>query len=96
MLGLLLYTYLFIINVIAFGLYGLDKHKAYYGKWRIPEAVLLGVAVIGGAYGALMGMWLFRHKTLHQSFRTTVPVSFVVWLLILVAICLYHSPQQIL
>lgn len=72
--------YLFIINVVAFGLYGLDKFKAHFGLWRIPESVLLGVAVAGGAYGAGMGMMLFRHKTLHRSFLIVVPLFIVLWL----------------
>lgn len=72
--------YLFIINVVAFGLYGLDKFKVHFGLWRIPESVLLGVAVAGGAYGAGMGMMLFRHKTLHRSFLIVVPLFIVLWL----------------
>lgn len=73
-------VYLFVINVVAFGLYGLDKFKACMGLWRIPESVLLGVAILGGAYGAGMGMLLFRHKTLHRSFLIIVPLFLVLWL----------------
>lgn len=81
------YTYLFIINVVTFGLYGIDKKNAYYGFWRIPEAVLLGLAVIGGAYGAGTGMLLFRHKTRHTSFLVTIPLFFVIWLAVLITLC---------
>lgn len=63
-----LYTYLFVVNVVAYLLYAADKHRAYYGLWRYPETLLLGIAIAGGAYGAGMGMWLFRHKTLHRAF----------------------------
>jgi uncharacterized membrane protein YsdA (DUF1294 family) len=38
--------YLIAINVVTFFLYGIDKMKAKRSKWRIPEAVLLGLAVI--------------------------------------------------
>ena len=48
--------YLIAINVITFFLYGIDKMKAQRSKWRIPEAVLLGLPVIGGTIGALFGM----------------------------------------
>lgn len=82
-----LYSFLFIINVVAFGLYAIDKRNACFGLWRIPEAVLLGLAVLGGAYGAGAGMLLFRHKTLHTSFLITVPLFFVIWLAILIAPC---------
>lgn len=83
-----LYTFLFLINVVTFGLFAIDKRKAYYGLWRIPEAVLLGLAVIGGAYGAGAGMVLFKHKTLHTSFLITVPLFFLIWAIILISLCL--------
>ena len=79
MVMFLIYTYLFVINVATFFLYAYDKHKAHYGKRRIPEAWLLGLAIAGGAYGAGCGMLLFRHKTLHRSFLITVPISLAVW-----------------
>ena len=82
-----LYSFLFIINIAAFGLYAIDKRNACFSLWRIPEAVLLGLAVVGGAYGAGAGMLLFRHKTLHTSFLITVPLFFVIWLAILIIIC---------
>lgn len=68
MLGIIFYTYLFLINTTAFCLYGIDKRKAVYQLWRIPEFLLLLLAIIGGAFGAILGMLLFRHKTLHKSF----------------------------
>ena len=83
MLVIAFYTFLFIINIVAFWLYGIDKHRAYYGMWRIPEAVLLGVAITGGAYGAGAGMLLFRHKTKHTAFLVTVPLFFTIWLILL-------------
>lgn len=86
--GLLLYVYLFVINVLAFGIYAIDKRRATYNKWRIPEAVLLGLAVIGGAYGAGTAMLLFRHKTQHMAFFITVPLCFVLWMALLVFLCL--------
>lgn len=88
MIVIVLYTFLFLINIVAFWLYAIDKHRAYYGLWRIPEAVLLGVAIIGGAYGAGAGMLLFRHKTNHTAFIVTVPLFFTIWM-ILLAICCY-------
>lgn len=83
---LALYSILFILNVVAFGMFAIDKHNASYSRWRIPEAVLLGLAVMGGAYGAGMGMMLFRHKTLHRVFLITVPLFFVIWMLILIVL----------
>ena len=56
------------ISVIAFFAYGIDKRRAKRRKWRIPESLLLGLGVFGGAVGALIGMNLFRHKTRHLYF----------------------------
>lgn len=67
--------YLGTMNVVAFLLYGLDKQKARMNRWRIPEKVLLGIAVIGGSVGAYAGMRAFRHKT-QMKFYIGVPVIF--------------------
>ena len=52
----ILIIYLIAINVVTFIVYGIDKMKAKRSKWRIPEATLLGLAVIGGSVGAWLGM----------------------------------------
>ena len=80
MLALILFIVLFVLNCLTFWLFGADKRKAVYGLSRIPEAVLLLLAGIGGAYGALMGMILFRHKTRHTLFWILVPLFFILWL----------------
>ena len=67
-------TYLVLINAAAFVLMLADKQKARRGAWRIPEATLLGVAVLGGSIGAIAGMQLFRHKTRHWKFRLGLPL----------------------
>lgn len=69
--------YVGVINVIAFLMYGLDKQKAKRRQWRIPEATLLGVAVIGGSIGAFLGMQVFHHKTKKPKFYIGVPMIFV-------------------
>ena len=77
--------YLFAINVVAFLAFGIDKYKAKHDKWRIPESTLLSMAVLGGSIGALAGMKVWRHKTLHDKFRIGIPViialqiAVVVW-----------------
>ena len=55
--------YLIVINVVTFLVYGIDKWKAKQGSWRISEATLLMLAVIGGSIGALLGMKVWHHKT---------------------------------
>lgn len=76
-------VYLFIINVIGFLIMLADKKKAKKGSWRIPEAVLLGVAAAFGAGGVWAGMDFFHHKTRHRNFYLGVPVLFFFELAIL-------------
>ena len=64
------------LNVVSFAAYGIDKYKAVHHRWRIPEATLIGFAVVG-VIGALAGMKVFRHKTRKNKFRIGVPVIFV-------------------
>ena len=66
MANALLY-YLIVINVVTFLVYGIDKWKAKQGSWRISEATLLILAVIGGSIGALLGMQVWHHKTMHKG-----------------------------
>lgn len=66
--------YLLAINALSFILFGVDKYKAKKGKWRISEATLLMMAVIGGSLGALGGMRLWHHKTMHKKFKYGIPV----------------------
>ena len=75
--------YLIAINVITFFLYGIDKMKAQRSKWRIPEAVLLGLAVIGGTIGALFGMRVWNHKTKHKIFKYGLPLLLLIQILLL-------------
>lgn len=72
-----LMVYVLLINVIAFLMYGVDKSKARRHAWRIPEKVLLGVAVIGGSVGALLGMSVFHHKTRKPKFYIGVPLIMI-------------------
>ena len=69
--------YLIIINIVTFLVYGIDKWKAKQGSWRISEATLLMLAVIGGTIGALLGMQVWRHKTMHKKFKYGLPLILV-------------------
>ena len=73
MANALLY-YLIVINILTFAVYGIDKWKARQGSWRISEATLLMLAVIGGTIGALLGMQVWRHKTMHLKFKYGLPL----------------------
>ena len=70
--------YLMVINIVTFLVYGIDKWKAKQGSWRISEATLLILAVIGGSIGALLGMKVWRHKTMHKKFKYGLPLILLV------------------
>ncbi len=61
-----------IVNIVVFAVYGIDKLKAVKNAWRIPERNLIGAAVLG-APGALIAMFVFRHKIRKPKFYIGVP-----------------------
>ena len=69
--------YLLIINLIGFLSMWIDKKKAKYGKWRIPENTLFLYAILGGTVGSLVGMYTFRHKTKKLKFVVGFPVILI-------------------
>ena len=62
--GLLLVNYWTVVR------FWQDKMRAQAGERRIPEADLLGLALIGGSPGALLARHIFRHKTRKEPFST--------------------------
>ena len=65
---------LICINVLTFLVYGIDKRKAKQGSWRISEGTLLTLAIFGGSIGALLGMQIWHHKTMHKKFKYGLPL----------------------
>ena len=86
----ILFIYLFVINVATFFTYGIDKWKAKKSKWRIREAALIGLAVLGGSIGAWLGMKTWRHKTMHKKFKYGIPLILVAQLALLL-LCFYGT-----
>jgi uncharacterized membrane protein YsdA (DUF1294 family) len=62
-------AWLVAINITAFLVYGADKTLAEGRRTRVPEKVLLLLALLFGSLGAWIGMQVFRHKTSKQSFQ---------------------------
>ena len=73
---ILLIAYFVIMNIAGFVTMGVDKARARKGAWRIPEATLFLVAILGGSIGSILGMQHFRHKTKHWYFTVGMPVIF--------------------
>ncbi|GFI17256.1 hypothetical protein IMSAG249_01312 [Lachnospiraceae bacterium] len=89
----LLSSYFAAINLIGFALMGIDKHKAKKRAFRIPEATLFIVAIIGGSIGSIIGMYAFRHKTKHFSFVYGMP--FILILQIILVAAIMNAPVEI-
>lgn len=60
--------YVAILSAITFIVYAVDKILAMSDAWRVPEKVLLGLSLVGGAIGGLVAMLIVRHKTKHWYF----------------------------
>ena len=70
--------YLLAINAVTFIVYGIDKYKAKKAKWRISEATLLLLAVLGGSVGAWVGMKVWHHKTMQKKFKYGIPAILLI------------------
>ena len=70
----LLLIWLGVMSALAFVLFGWDKLSAKRHRRRVPEAALLGCALLGGSAGAALGMALFHHKTRKPPFPWFVPL----------------------
>lgn len=92
----ILAIWLVFINLITFLAFGLDKWKAKRKEKnekvrRVPEKNLFLMAVVGGNVGALLGMKVFHHKTLHKAFRLGVPVILALQIVIPFGLWLYFT-----
>lgn len=67
-----------VISLFTFISYWLDKRKAQAGRWRIPEANLQFLSLLGGWPGALLAQSYLRHKSQKRDFLI------VFWLTVLV------------
>ena len=77
------FYYIGIMNLVGFAIMGIDKSKAKRNAWRIPEATLFFVTLLGGGIGSTLGMHFFRHKTKHTKFTVGVPLLCVLWIIII-------------
>ena len=65
-----------LVNLAVFAFYGIDKAKAVRNEWRISEKSLIGAALLG-APGALLAMFVFRHKIRKPKFYIGVPLILI-------------------
>ena len=78
---LVLLCYLLLVNLLGFYAMYTDKLRAKKRAFRIPEATLFAIAIIGGCIGCIAGMYTFRHKTKHWYFVYGMPAILILQIL---------------
>lgn len=81
-----LYIWLIIINIITFAVFGIDKKKAIYGKFRISELTLFVLSILGGSLGGFIAMHTFHHKTKKWYFKFGIPLILIAQVLLIIFI----------
>jgi uncharacterized membrane protein YsdA (DUF1294 family) len=81
----LLLAWVAVLSVLAFAACILDKAQAVRRRSRVPERVLLGLALLGGSPGLVVGMAAARHKTRKVSFLLRLGAILVVQASVLAA-----------
>lgn len=77
-------SYVAIVSIILCLLMFNDKERAKHKQWRISEKTLMTWAIVGGACGGVLGMYLFHHKTKHNKFVFGFPILAAIQIVILV------------
>lgn len=91
--------WLVIINLFTFFTFGVDKWKAKRKAKkpevrRVPEKTLFLCAALGGSLGALLGMKVWHHKTLHKTFRYGIPAILILQIVLALGLAIYFLPQS--
>lgn len=79
----LFFYYTVVVSFILFILMYVDKSRAKKHDFRISEKTLWIFAIIGGACGGFIGMYVFRHKTKHITFKIGFPLLSIVQIYII-------------
>ena len=83
--------YIAVINIITFFIFGIDKWKAVHNRWRIREAFLFGLSIVGGSIGGLLAMNIFHHKTQKPAFKFGMPAILILQIIIIYFLHIYLS-----
>ena len=74
--------YIVIMNIVSFLMFGIDKKRAKKRQKRISEKKIMRVCFWGGALGGIIGMSIFKHKTKQKKFSVSIPVLFMIQLIL--------------
>jgi uncharacterized membrane protein YsdA (DUF1294 family) len=86
--------YVFGVNLATMVMYFVDKGRAQRDEWRIPEATLHLMSLIGGAPGALLGRTFANHKTRKPVFMAVIVMGLVEWIFIFTAAAFIVQAQD--
>jgi uncharacterized membrane protein YsdA (DUF1294 family) len=81
-----------ISGLAGFILMGVDKSRALDRAWRVPERTFFTLALVGGAFGILLGSGIFRHKTRKSSFIGLILILVILWIAVLTELVRYLGP----
>jgi uncharacterized membrane protein YsdA (DUF1294 family) len=70
-----------VLNITTFLLFGADKYLAITKRYRIREKTLLILSGVGGSIGAIVGQYIFRHKT--------IKFKWILWIILFVQLLTY-------
>lgn len=79
-------VYYAFMGGVSLYLYSRDKQAALFGWWRISEAKLLTVDLLGGIIGGLLAQHRYRHKKSKQSYQLRIFAIVVVHAVLLSAL----------
>ena len=68
----------------------IDKQKAKHGSWRIPEKTLFLFTLLGGGFGTIAGMYIFKHKTRKLYFTVGFPVILISYIILIIYWLIYY------
>jgi uncharacterized membrane protein YsdA (DUF1294 family) len=80
-------------SLLAFIVFGFDKHAARKNRRRVPERRLHALELLGGFPGALLAILLFHHKSSKPRFLV-VTMAAVIFNLALLAGIVYLLGQN--
>ncbi|WP_189355502.1 DUF1294 domain-containing protein [Undibacterium squillarum] len=90
----LLMMWCIVVNALTYGLFALDKRQAVRNAWRVPERHLLAAVMLGGWAGALLAMWICRHKRRKTAFLLQFVLALILHLLMIMGIFLVLSGAE--
>ena len=72
-------AYVAVLNLLTYWTYAWDKRRAKNDEWRIPEARLHFLELLGGWPGAFLAQRRLRHKCSKTSYQFTFWLIVFLW-----------------